>query len=71
MKITLEAEDIEYGNGICLSCAEIEWGGCEPDLHEGRCSNCDLYEVMGLEQAIIEQAVEVSDEASKVLDRLM
>jgi hypothetical protein len=69
-KVVLEACDIEYGNGICLSCGNVQ-SGCEPDAREYKCEECGRHRVYGLEEAILMQAVELGEGAEDCLGDLM
>ena len=68
--ITVEAGDIEYGNGVCIECGYIQ-DSCEPDAREYKCEDCGLNKVYGLEQAILEQLVELVWGADDELMNLM
>ena len=69
-KITVEAEDIEYGNGVCTKCGNIQ-SGCEPDARNYECEDCGENAVFGLEQAILEGKVELGEGAEDHLMDLM
>jgi len=51
-------EHCEDYAGICLACGELSYG-VEPDAEGYYCENCDEYEVVGLEQALITGTVEI------------
>ena len=70
-KFTIDAGDIEYGNGICVKCGEVQYGGCEPDMRNAECESCGEKGVYGLEQAILEQRVELGEGAEDALGNLM
>jgi hypothetical protein len=59
MKQTIEMsiEDYEAGvdesDGMCLSCWETQYGGCEPDAEKYKCDGCGSMSVMGFELALI------------------
>lgn len=69
-KITVEASDIEYGNGVCTKCGNIQ-SGCEPDARKYECEECGENAVYGLEEAIIMGLVELGEGAEDELDNLM
>lgn len=47
IKATMD-ECEEDCNGGCLSCGEIQYGGCEPDARNYKCEECGELEVYGL-----------------------
>ena len=47
--------------GICLSCSEIQQGGCEPDAENYECLICGDSEVQGIENALVSGAITISD----------
>jgi anaerobic ribonucleoside-triphosphate reductase len=58
-KIRVAEEDLWEGTmGVCLACGETQ-GGTEPDAHGYRCESCGALEVMGLEQALLEDRITV------------
>lgn len=47
-------EDVSEGlNGGCVSCGEIQYGGCEPDARKYECNNCGKKTVYGLEELVM------------------
>lgn len=52
----------EIGNGYCINCQDIQYGGVEPDAEGYECEYCGRDTVMGLETALIVGLIEVSDE---------
>jgi hypothetical protein len=64
--IQMSSEDYALGvddsNGICLACGEIQFGGCEPDAENYRCSECHKPAVMGYEHALICGDIDVIDD---------
>jgi len=69
-KVTVEACDIEYGNGVCVKCGNIQ-SGCEPDARKYECEDCGLMQVYGIEEAIIGQLIELGEGAEDELMNLM
>lgn len=69
-KVTVEAGDIEYGNGVCIECGHIQ-DGCEPDARMYECEECEEAAVYGLEEAILMQHVELGEGAENELHNLM
>ena len=69
-KVTVEACDIEYGNGVCIVCGHIQ-DGCEPDARKYECEDCELPRVYGIEQAILEGLVDLGEGAEDELHNLM
>tara|TARA_B100001778_G_scaffold334952_2_gene349484 strand:- start:11804 stop:12019 length:216 start_codon:yes stop_codon:yes gene_type:complete len=69
-KVTVEAGDIEYGNGVCTKCGHIQ-DGCEPDARKYECEECGEAAVYGLEEAILMGLVELGDGAEDELMNLM
>jgi hypothetical protein len=63
MRYVVDIEDCDYGNGICLACGEIQWGGCEPDARNYECESCGKNRVYGLEEAIIGGYVDADPDA--------
>ena len=53
----------EMNEGICLKCGERQ-GGVEPDARYIKCEGCGAIEVMGLEEALIENRIVVVKDES-------
>jgi hypothetical protein len=58
-----EADVLESGNGICLDCGEIQYGGIEPDARDYPCDSCGKHKVYGLEEAVLMGRAYLSAEA--------
>ena len=59
MRPTINAADLRDGTmGICLACGEEAWG-VEPDAECYECESCGEHEVMGNENAVISDLVDV------------
>lgn len=65
MKMTTEDYQIncdEY-NGYCVDCDDVtNYGGVEPDAEEYVCKRCEKNTVMGIEQALVCDHIEIVDE---------
>ena len=60
---TITEEDFYTdGAGICLNCGEIRWSGVEPDATGYPCDECDIDQVVGMQEAILMGEVEVEFE---------
>lgn len=46
-------------DGVCVVCGDICWGGVEPDAEDVTCEACETPSVMGVEQALLSELVEV------------
>jgi hypothetical protein len=62
-KITFE--DYHQANecyqGICVACGSFE--DCvEPDAEEYACSNCNEYQVYGMDQALMLELIDIVDD---------
>lgn len=69
-KVTLEAGDIDYGNGICVACGNVQ-EGCEPDAREYECEECGKPKVYGVEEAILQGLVELGEGAEGSFGNLL
>ena len=54
----------ESGNGICLRCGEIQFGGCEPDARHYECEVCGARNVFGMEEALLMGNIIVQTEST-------
>jgi len=63
-KLTQEAyeEHVAGDDGICLACYAWNYGDVEPDAEGYPCSECGADEVMGAEQALMEEEIELLDD---------
>jgi hypothetical protein len=48
----------EYG-GICLNCGARKYGGIEPDARGYVCDDCGKKAVVGIEEALLRDRIEV------------
>jgi hypothetical protein len=57
VRITCTSEDFlvhrEEYDGVCTSCGEIMYGGCEPEMENRPCDSCGHMSVLGFEQALL------------------
>ena len=49
-----------YG-GLCLSCLEFKYDGCEPDAEGYHCDECGEDNVVGIENALIMERLNFTD----------
>jgi len=60
-----EAEYLAHcncSNGLCTECEEIQEGGVEPDAEEYECEACKAHAVMGMEQALLNGHIDITDD---------
>jgi hypothetical protein len=66
MKISLSeetfAELCDSHGGICVACGALKWEGCEPDACNYKCDECGKSEVFGAEEALLMEAIEISED---------
>ncbi len=64
MKIKLSEEEyVQHTNdddGVCLACGEWTCGGVEPDAENYPCDSCEENQVVGAEQALIMDRIEIT-----------
>jgi PHP family Zn ribbon phosphoesterase len=46
--------------GFCTACNKFTTGCVEPDAHEYECESCGELTVMGVEDALMEELIEVN-----------
>ena len=52
-------EESEEGGGRCLNCRAVADQYCEPDAREYRCDVCGQNTVMGLEEMLVQELLEI------------
>lgn len=66
MSIRLTPEElqghIDGYDGFCLSCEQWTVGGVEPDADQYHCDLCGEDAVMGAEEAMLTENIELTDE---------
>lgn len=61
-----EWRELEQENGgLCLSCGQLVFGDCEPDMRDGSCEACDENRVHGAEEARLMGALVVLGEPAE------
>lgn len=61
------AEALEIGYGFCRHCRELSGDGLEPDAEGVACDHCGRHDVVGLESALLEGLVEVTDQVNTTI----
>jgi hypothetical protein len=54
--------------GVCLNCEELTEGGVEPDAEGYLCESCEQRQVMGIEQALVDGYICLTDDDGNELD---
>lgn len=69
MRITISAQEFQdmtlgLGNpGVCTSCGMVdEFAGCEPDARNYECPECGKHTLMGLEEALMEDILNITED---------
>lgn len=52
---------VENYDGVCKACGETTAGGVEPDATGYECFSCGALKVVGMEEALLEGFVEITD----------
>lgn len=54
-------EHCENSDGICTNCGEIRYSDTEPDAEGYPCEACEEAAVIGIENALIDGTIEVTE----------
>lgn len=49
-------------DGLCLACTQITYGNTEPDATDYLCDHCSECEVVGMEIAMLNGDIELTDD---------